>query len=42
MLDIYAQTFMTASRTRRCVPVSSPKRKWWHTRRMTCIDLNRL
>ncbi len=42
MLDIYARTFMVASRTRRCIPVSTPKRKWWHAPRTTCIDLDRL
>lgn len=44
MLDIYAHTFMTATRVKpRCTPVTDVrKRKWWQPRRTTCIDLERL
>ncbi len=42
MLDIYAQTFMTATRNRRCTSVRVPRKRWWQTKRTTCIDLDRL
>lgn len=42
MLDIYAQTFMTATRTRPCTRVRIPGRKWWQRPQTKCIDLSRL
>ncbi|WP_299371098.1 hypothetical protein [uncultured Tateyamaria sp.] len=42
MLDIYAQTFMNATRNRRCTSVKLPRKRWWHGPRTTCINLDRL
>lgn len=44
MLDIYAQTFMTATRNRNrnCTPVQVKGRRWWHPTVRKCIDLTRL
>lgn len=44
MLDVYAQTFMTAAgQNPRCTRVAHVgKRKWWQARPVTCVDLNRL
>jgi len=44
MLNIYAQTFMTATNSRpRCTRVvNTGKRKWWQARRTTCINLEKL
>ncbi len=42
MLDIYAQTFMIATRQRRCVRVTLPKLRWWQGKRTKCVDLERL
>ena len=46
MLDIYAQTFMTATRHRRsdrpCVKVRTTTRRGWFGRQTKCIDLDRL
>ena len=48
MLNIYAQSFMTATRST-CtavedVPPSNPekRRRWWQARRRVCIDLSKL
>lgn len=42
MLDIYAQTFMTASRQRNCTPVRVEGRRWWQFATLKCIDLTKL
>ncbi|WP_299722649.1 hypothetical protein [uncultured Tateyamaria sp.] len=44
MLNIYAHTFMTASRNEtRCTRVDDGrKRKWWQPRQTVCINLERL
>ena len=42
MLDIYAHTFMTATRTRNCTQVKLPRKRWWHPVRSACVDLTRL
>ncbi|WP_299620765.1 hypothetical protein [uncultured Tateyamaria sp.] len=42
MLNIYAHTFMTASRNRRCTPVEIKGRRWWHPTTRKCIDLSKL
>lgn len=42
MLDIYAQTFMTATRQRSCTPVRVKGRKWWQRGFSKCIDLSKL
>lgn len=44
MINIYAHTFMTATRnTPRCTRVIDiPKRKRWQLKRSRCIDLNDL
>ncbi len=44
MLNVYAHTFMTATRSHpRCTPVTdATKRKWWQAPRTICVDLERL
>lgn len=42
MLDVYAQTFMMATRQRTCTRVTLPKTRWWQGKRTKCIDLARL
>ena len=44
MLNIYAHTFMTATRNNRnCTPVTDvTKRKRWQLKRSRCIDLTEL
>ena len=48
MLDIYAQTFMTATRSGcvqvRDAPSASPEKRlnWFARRKNRCIDLNKL
>jgi len=48
MLNIYAQTFLTATRAP-CVRLRdmpsdlTPKRRWWFSRKQTrCVDLTKL
>jgi hypothetical protein len=42
MWNIYADSFMIATRTRRCTRVELPKTRWWHLTRTKCIELDRL
>lgn len=42
MLNIYAQTLMTATRTGRCVRIELPRTRWWHPKRTQCIDLDKI
>ncbi|WP_415921938.1 hypothetical protein [Tateyamaria sp. SN6-1] len=46
MFDIYARTFMTATRNepakRPCVPVKPATRRGWLGRQTRCIDLDKL
>lgn len=48
MLNIYAQSFLTATRTN-CTtlhdvpPTNAEKRRrWWQSRRQVCVDLSKL
>lgn len=42
MFDIYARTFMTATRHRPCVRVKTGQRRGWLRRQTRCIDLDKL
>ena len=46
MFDVYAKTFMTATRNepraRPCIPVKPTARRGWLGRQTRCIDLDKL
>ena len=42
MFDIYAHTFMTATRQRPCTRVRVLQRRGWLKRQTRCIDLDKL